>query len=140
MQMFKMTKIIAFIMLFSSSCTTICFAQKKPKNSLKQSIEKGKLVFEQYCLPCHQVDGSGVPNLNPPLIKTSFVLGDKKLLVGIILKGLSDTEVDGESYSNPMPAFNMLSDQEISNVLTYVRNSFTNKASAVTEEEVKAAR
>ena len=119
--------------------TLSCFAQKT-KVSFKQSIEKGKLVYEQYCLTCHQIDGSGVPHLNPPLIKTSFVLGDKKKLIGIILKGLNDTEIDGEFYSNPMPAFNSLTNQEIANVLTYVRNSFSNKASAVTEEEVKTVR
>lgn len=103
-------------------------------------LENGKIVFEQYCLACHQADGSGVPHLNPPLVKTSFVLGDKKKLISIILNGLSDVEIEGESYSNPMPGFNFLTDEEVANVLTYVRNSFTNKATAVTAAEVKAAR
>jgi len=116
--------------------STLVRAQK----ATKDAIQKGKVVFEQNCLVCHQVDGSGVPHLNPPLIKTSFVLGDKKKLIGIVLKGLSDVEIDGESYSNPMPSMNFLSDEDIANVLTYVRNSFTNKGSAVTAAEVKAAR
>jgi len=116
--------------------STLAWAQK----ATKESIQKGKAVFEQNCLVCHQVDGSGVPHLNPPLIKTSFVLGDKKKLIGIVLKGLSDVEIDGESYSNPMPPMNFLTDEDIANVLTYVRNSFTNKGSAVTAAEVKAAR
>ena len=103
-------------------------------------LQKGKIVYEQYCLACHQVDGSGVPHLNPPLVKTSFVLGDKKSLIGIVLNGLSDVEVDGETYSNPMPGFNFLTDEEVANVLTYVRNSFTNKATAVTIAEVKSSR
>lgn len=125
-----------FVFLLGAFCTTCSIAQK----ATKQSIEKGKIVFEQYCLACHQADGSGVPHLNPPLIKTSFVLGDKKKLIGIILNGLSDVEVEGESYSNPMPGFSFLTDDEVANVLTYIRNSFTNKASAVTSVEVKAAR
>lgn len=120
--------------------TSNVIAQKKTTVSLKQSVEKGKLVYEQHCLTCHQIDGSGVPKLNPPLIKTSFVLGDKKKLIDIILNGLSNTEIDGEFYSNPMPAFNSLSDQEIAHVLTYVRNSFNNKANMVTVEDVKAIR
>ena len=123
------------ILLLLSVCT-VSWAQK----ATKEAIQKGKVVFEQNCLVCHQVDGSGVPHLNPPLIKTSFVLGDKKKLIGIVLKGLSDVEIDGESYSNPMPSMNFLSDDDIANVLTYVRNSFTNKGSAVTPAEVKAAR
>ena len=126
--------IIAVVVLVLSYAGA--FAQK----ASKQSIEKGKLVYEQYCLTCHQVDGSGVPNLNPPLIKTAFVAGDKKKLISIVLKGLNDVEVNGETYSNPMPPFDFMSDEEIANVLTYVRNSFTNKGSAVTAAEVKASR
>lgn len=126
---------IFFIMLFMLAFGST-FAQK----ATKDAIQKGKLVFEQNCLVCHQVDGSGVPHLNPPLIKTSFVLGDKKKLIGVVLKGLSDVEIDGESYSNPMPPMNFLSDEDLANVLTYVRNSFTNKGTAVTAAEVKAAR
>lgn len=126
-----------FITAMLLSClSTLSWAQK----ATKEAIQKGKMVFEQNCLVCHQVDGSGVPHLNPPLIKTSFVLGDKKKLIGIVIKGLSDVEIDGESYSNPMPSMSFLSDEDIANVLTYVRNSFTNKGSAVTPAEVKAAR
>jgi mono/diheme cytochrome c family protein len=130
-----MNKISAVFIVLMLMCAD-AFAQK----ASKQSIEKGKLVYEQYCLTCHQVDGSGVPNLNPPLIKTSLVLGDKKKIIGIVLKGLNDVEVNGETYSNPMPPFDFMSDEEIADVLTYVRNSFTNKGTAVTAAEVKANR
>jgi mono/diheme cytochrome c family protein len=130
-----MNKISVVFIVLMLMCAG-AFAQK----ASKQSIEKGKLVYEQYCLTCHQVDGSGVPNLNPPLIKTSFVSGDKKKLIGIVLKGLSDVEVNGETYSNPMPSFDFMTDEEIADVLTYVRNSFTNKGTAVTAAEVKANR
>ena len=110
------------------------------QTELKSSIERGKVVFENTCMACHQADGSGVPNLAPPLIKTSFVLGDKTRLINIVLKGLKDVEIDGESYDNPMPAFDYLSDTEVADVLTYVRNNFTNKASGVKAEEVSTAR
>jgi cytochrome c len=75
------------------------------RTELKSSIERGRVVFEKSCLACHQADGSGVPNLAPPLIKTSFALGDKTRLINVILKGLKDTEIDGQRYDNPMPAF-----------------------------------
>jgi mono/diheme cytochrome c family protein len=75
------------------------------------------------------------------LIKTPFTLGDKKKLIQIIIKGKSDpVEIDGEIYTNPMPAQVLLKDQEIADVLSYVRNSFGNKASMVTLAEVKAMR
>ncbi|WP_114781869.1 c-type cytochrome [Botryobacter ruber] len=106
----------------------------------KTTLEAGKLVYMQYCAACHMVDGSGVQSLNPPLSKTSYVLGTKPRLINVILKGMSQQEVDGEKYSNAMPPFNFLSDKEIADVLTYIRNDFGNKASAVTAAEVKAER
>jgi mono/diheme cytochrome c family protein len=79
--------------------------------------------------------------MNPPLIKTSYVLGDKKRLINVVLKGLNEeVEINGEYYDNPMPPQPQLTDQQIADVLTYVRNSFGNKASAVSVAEVKAMR
>lgn len=102
---------------------------------------RGKTVYTTYCLSCHQANGGGVPNLNPPLSKTTFVLGDKKKLIGILLKGMNEeVEINGNYFSNTMPAQAFLKDQEIADVLTYVRSNFGNKASAVTAAEVKAVR
>jgi mono/diheme cytochrome c family protein len=110
-------------------------------NTAASSIAAGKKVFVQYCLSCHQADGAGVQRLNPPLIKTPYVLGDKTKLINIVLKGFSeDVEINGEYYSNTMPAHDFLKDQEIADVLTYVRNSFGNKASAIKLAEVTSAR
>src|SRR5688572_28382652 len=107
----------------------------------KQTMERGKKVYTQYCSPCHQTDGSGVPGLNPPLEKTPHVLGNKTALIKIILKGLNThEEINGETYNNIMAPHNHLTDQQISDVLTYVRNSFGNKASIVTVAEVKLVR
>ena len=111
------------------------------KSTYQKSNLPGEKVYKQYCISCHQADGGGVPNMNPPLINTTYVLGDKEHLIKIILKGLNENiEIDGENFSNPMPALNILKDQQIADVLTYVRNSFGNKASAVTAAEVKAVR
>lgn len=107
----------------------------------KKSLAEGKKVYDTYCLACHQADGGGVPRLNPPLQKTEYVLGDKKRLITIVLNGMTEeVEIDGELYENNMSAHNFLSDQQVADVLTYVRNSFTNKASGVTAAEVKAVR
>jgi mono/diheme cytochrome c family protein len=107
----------------------------------KATMQRGKKVYNQTCITCHQADGGGVPGLNPPLIKTSQVLGNKTKLIKIILKGLdTHEEIDGETYSNVMPPFNYLKDRQISDVLTYVRNSFGNKATTVTTGDVKYVR
>lgn len=125
-------------------------AQTKPsagKGSAKQTaisaktLADGKKIYTTYCLVCHQADGGGVPRLNPPLQKTEYVLGDKTRLITIVLKGMSEeVEIDGEVYDNNMSAHAFLTDQQVADVLTYVRNNFTNKASAVTPAEVKAVR
>ncbi len=134
-----MKKIILTGVALSAALSFLSAQTKKPNNGA--AIARGKKVYEQYCLTCHQVDGSGVPHLNPPLIKTSFVLGDKPALVQVILKGMqSSVPIDDEYYSNNMPPHNFLKDQEIADVLTYVRNNFGNKASVVTAAEVKAIR
>jgi len=110
-------------------------------NVPKTSVERGKIIYTKYCLSCHQVDGSGVPRMNPPLIKTSWVLGDKKRLINVVLKGMNEKiEIDDEEYENIMAPHAFLKDEEIADVLTYIRKSFGNKASTVTAAEVKAVR
>ncbi|WP_018344319.1 c-type cytochrome [Cytophaga aurantiaca] len=104
-------------------------------------VHPGKVVYETYCLTCHQADGYGVPGLNPPIVKTEWVLGDKNRLINIVLKGLNTPiNVNGQTYRNPMPSHAFLTDVEIANVLTYVRSNFGNKASAITTAEVQTVR
>ncbi len=109
--------------------------------ALKASIAAGLPIFTENCIACHQADGTGIPNTNPPLIKTPFVTGDKTRLIKIILNGFNDdVEILGKRYSNTMASHDFLNDQQIADLLTYVRNSFGNKASAITEAQVKAVR
>jgi mono/diheme cytochrome c family protein len=113
------------------------FAQDKTK----PATISGERVYQLNCLACHQANGSGVPNMAPPLRKTSFVLGDKTKLIDIVLNGFNeDVAIEGEYYSNPMPSFQHLSDDEIAKVLTYIRSNFENKAVSVTAAEVKVQR
>ena len=102
----------------------------------------GEKVFSQYCVVCHMKDGAGVPGLNPPLIKTEWVNGDKTQLIKIVLNGSQGGQypVNGETYNGVMTPHNFLSDEEIAGVLTYVRSNFENNSDAVTLEEVAAVR
>ena len=143
-------KRVFFIGVLSLSFCYVYAQTKKPvkkpvatstKSTLQSSITRGKIVYATNCLACHQADGSGVPNMNPPIIKTSWVLGSKTVLIQQILKGSNGkVEIDGETFHNTMPAQAHLTDQQIADVLTYVRNSFGNKASIVTPAEVKVVR
>ena len=92
--------------------------------SLKASMDRGQKVYEKVCLSCHMADGGGVPHLNPPLSQTSYVLGDKSKIIYIVLHGMTDRiPIEDEFYSNNMAAHTDLNDQQIADVLTYVRKS-----------------
>ena len=108
----------------------------------KKTTASGKDIYAKYCLTCHQQNGTGVPNLNPPLIKTSFVLGDKATLITWVHSGSAEEKVpiDGKYYNNNMPPQSFLKDEEMAAVLTYIRTNFGNKASVVTADDVKKVR
>jgi mono/diheme cytochrome c family protein len=123
------TVVVAFI--------SLAFSQPIPK----ASMDRGKTLYTTYCLTCHQADGQGVQRMYPTLTNKTYVGGDKKKLIGIVLNGLQgEIEVEGDTYNNVMASHDFLTDQQIADLLTYVRNSFSNKYSAVTVAEVKAAR
>ncbi|WP_428654633.1 c-type cytochrome [Runella sp.] len=135
------------LFLFTFLISFTAFSQTKkaaPKASAAPGaaqLARGKQIYENNCMVCHQETGDGVPGLNPPLIKTPWVLGEKPKLINVILKGLQEPiEINGERYNNIMPANDFLSDQEISDVLTFVRTNFGNNASAISAAEVKAVR
>jgi mono/diheme cytochrome c family protein len=111
-------------------------------NPVKAPAERGKIVYEQTCLPCHQADADGVPGMTPPLRKSPYVQGAPARLIGIILQGLNDgVEIDGETYSNPMPPFGTtLKDEDIADVLSYLRSHFGNKAGPISKPQVSRIR
>lgn len=108
---------------------------------IPEKVHPGKAVYEKYCLTCHQADGSGVPNMHPPLTPGSWVGNDPNELIAIMMKGLSGKiEVNGEVYKNFMPSHAQLTNEEIADVLSYVRSSFGNNFDPVTSEMVKKVR
>ena len=115
-----------------------CKGNEKP---VAVENENGKLVYTKYCLTCHQSNGSGVPGMYPPLTKTDWVQGDKDRLIQLMLKGLTgEITVNGQVYRTSMPSHHYLTDEQIADVLTWVRSNFGNSADAVTIQEVSAAR
>lgn len=113
------------------------------KYDLKKSIERGKEVYQLYCMSCHMEDGKGTPDINPPLAKTDY-LGKQtaKTLINIILEGQSgEITVNKKKYNTIMPPQPYLSDEQIADVLNYSRNSWGNKIpGTITPTQVKALR
>jgi mono/diheme cytochrome c family protein len=106
-----------------------------------QDLVKGKKIYETRCLVCHQPDGGGVPNMNAPLDGASNVVGNNiARLIKIIRGGYSEKiALDGYYYSNVMTPNPDLTDADIANLLSYIRTSWSNKASKVTVAQVQAA-
>ncbi len=132
-------KIILTSIVLSILSSSFSFQQKQ-KFSLKESIERGKDIYIANCLTCHMDQGEGADGFYPPLAKSDYLMADKKRSIQQVLYGATgEIKVNGYDYSEPMVGFD-LTDEQVSDVLNYVRNSFGNKGSAITPEEAKAAR
>lgn len=121
-------------------------ATKLTGPSLEQ-YRRGAVIYakEGFCITCHQPNGKGLDASGfPPLNASKWVTGSEDRLIKLTLNGLlGPIEVNGKKYPGqvPMTPFGMmLNDQEIADVLTYVRNSFTNEANPISAEKVKEIR
>ena len=102
----------------------------------------GKEVYATNCAACHQLDGSGLTDVYPPLAESEWVTGDEERLIKVVLHGLTgEIEVGGELYSGAMPAWGTsLNDAQVAAVLSYVRKSWGNAAPAVVPSTVARVR
>jgi len=128
------------ILLYAVSIVSIMAFQKQPSFDLKASVARGKDVYTTYCITCHQEQGEGLESVYPPLAKSDYLMADKKRSIQQVLHGVTgEIKVKGVVYNTDMPGVD-ITDQEVSDVLNYVRNSFGNKGDAITPDQVKAAR
>jgi aldose sugar dehydrogenase len=123
--------------VFSKELEPIKLMDENWTFEVPEALEAGAKLYTQHCLTCHGPDGKGSEDLIPPLSKTDWVTGDKGRLIRVMLMGLSgEITVNGEIYNQEMPAYDHLSDIEIADILTFIRNEFGNKSSAVIPGEV----
>lgn len=103
--------------------------------SLTVSIPKvassldGKQLYLNYCASCHKEDGSGLSGTFPALAGSSLLEGEIGPLVKVVTGG-----------KGQMPAFAFLSNQDICQILSYVRQSWGNRASEISSGEVEENR
>ena len=108
--------------------------------SFEERMTFGKDKFMATCAACHQANGQGIPGAFPPLAKSDYLNADVDRAIDIVLHGKTgEITVNGKKYNSVMTA-QALSDEEVSNVLTYVYNSWGNSKKEVTPEMVKAVR
>ncbi|HUR44515.1 MAG TPA: PQQ-dependent sugar dehydrogenase [Candidatus Saccharimonadales bacterium] len=103
-------------------------------------MQRGKLLYLQNCVICHQSAGQGTLGTFPPLAGSDVLTNDFKKAILAVVQGLSGKlTVNGTAYDGIMPPVN-LDDMKVADVLTYVRNSFGNSGAGVTPDEVKSVR
>ena len=133
-----MKKIIVALSLIATGSMLLSF-QQKPFD-LKASMKRGEELYISYCLSCHMDQGQGIESIYPPLAKADYLMADKNRSIDQILRGAKgEMTVNGKKYDMEMPGFD-LSNEEVSDLLNYIRNSWGNKGPAVTPADVKAVR
>ena len=111
-----------------------------PAADKAERIERGKIVYNQVCLACHQAEGQGIPLAFPPLAKSDYLNADVDRAIGTVVNGQQGKiTVNGSEFNSVMPQLG-LNDDQISNVLTFVYNQWDNNGAEVTPEMVAAVR
>jgi mono/diheme cytochrome c family protein len=107
-------------------------------------LRSGQKVYETVCALCHNSDGQGKPNQAPPLAGSEWVVGAPGRLIRIPLYGLNGpVTVKGQQMVFPSGMLAMgaaLPEEDLANVLSYMRQAWGNKASGITAEEIKAVK
>ena len=102
----------------------------------------GAPIYTTRCSVCHQANGEGVPGVFPPLAGSEWVTGNPDNVIRIVLQGLQGPiDVAGTTYNGAMPGLaTQMSDEKIAAVVSHVRSSFGNGASAVSVVDVARVR
>ena len=109
--------------------------------SIDEQMKAGEVLYAGTCSVCHQTTGAGLPGVFPPLAKSDYLLADKRRAADVVLNGLSGpVTVNGTAFNSVMPPMSQLNDDEVANILTYVLNSWGNKAGQVSAAEVAEVR
>ena len=104
---------------------------------LRQYMVQGKRLYLTHCANCHQKNGEGLAQLYPPLAKSDYLMSDLKRAACIIKNGVEgEITVSGRVFSQPMPGIETLTPIEVAEILTYVSNSWGNKAGISSTRDV----
>jgi len=117
-------------------------AKAQPMDPEAKARAHGAQVYAATCQLCHQPNGLGTPAQFPPLDGSEWVNGPVERLIRIPNNGLQGpVTIKGENWAAAMPNMGAaLSDQDLADLLTFIRSSWSNKSSAVTVDQVKKVR
>lgn len=105
-------------------------------------MRRGEAIYVDNCMACHMADGAGQENTFPPLRDSSATHAEKAdTLIQVTLAGQKSADPETRPTGLEMPPFAWkLSDEEVANVITYVRNAWGNEASPVSAGDVSKVR
>ncbi|HLT07554.1 MAG TPA: cytochrome c [Cyclobacteriaceae bacterium] len=104
----------------------------------RQYAIEGKRIYDKLCANCHQVDGSGLGRLIPPLINSDFMQEDIGRTIRLIKYGIEgEIIVNGIEYNQPMPPNPQLTSMEIAQIVTYIYNVWGKEGRLIDVKEVE---
>ena len=103
-------------------------------------MEEGKRVYDTNCMGCHMENGMGVPRMNPPLVNSPYVMGNANSLIELVLKGSEFFGNADRNYNNLMASFSALTDEQIADLITYIRNNYADTGDEISAGDVKNVR
>lgn len=130
----------AIVICCTLTATSLSAWQAQTAFDLKASITRGKAIYDTQCVTCHQERGEGMKDVYPPLAKSDYLTANKARAIALVVNGAQGPiTVNGAKYDNEMLSTD-LTDQQVSDVLNYVRNSWGNKGDGVRPEDVAPQR
>jgi mono/diheme cytochrome c family protein len=114
-------------LLLMACCSVPFLAAWQPGDPLQESIARGAVVYENYCIACHQGDGRGEHSVYPPLDASDYLLRNPGRAAYVVKYGFQGSMiVNGVEYNNYMASMG-LSDEEVADVMNYILNSWSNR-------------
>jgi mono/diheme cytochrome c family protein len=150
-----MKNIVLLAVVFSTPFLFSCLSKTKEKqtetsayinvaplsqnNDLQKSIERGRVIYDEFCIQCHGADGKGQKKIFPPLDGADWLTDKRTESIHAVKYGQSgEIVVNGVTYNNVMPPMG-LTNKEVADVMNYVMNSWSNtQDKPVTVQEVEA--
>ena len=125
-------KFFLIIYLFLFLNISFNLFSKKP---IQESLLDGQEIYNDFCVQCHLEDGKGIKGIYPPLAKSDFLKDINQTIYSIKYGLRGPITVNGENYNSIMVSQG-LDDEEISDVVNYILNSWGNSTNELITEEI----
>ncbi|MBL7858031.1 MAG: cytochrome c [Cyclobacteriaceae bacterium] len=127
----KLIALLLFI-LFSNCSRNSEATRFTSEIKFRQYYVQGQLLYEQHCSNCHQKDGSGLGLLYPPLNHSDYMDQNFEKVICMMKYGIKgELVINGKSYNKEMPGVLSLSDLEVTEIATYIYNTWSHQKDSI---------